>query len=317
LFGILFAVLSQLVNGAGRADLSFILTYVVVGFRLLPSLIKIQNSFTSLKILEPNVLRLILLDEALKSENIEKSDSSDTVNHPNVSDESSGSFDFIPSLSVQGLQYTFADSTESIFSDLALEVSAYEYLGLIGTSGSGKSTLVEICLGLRRPTSGHIRIGGMEPDQAFSRWRRQISYFSQNTYLVNGTLTENIALGLDKSEVNYHQVSLLIESLKLSDFSSDRKLHDEYLIGENGNALSGGQRQRLGLARALYSSPKFLILDEATSSQDPETEEFLTEYIRTLKGKMTIISISHNLNSLKYCDRIIDMPTLISGNKEN
>jgi ABC-type bacteriocin/lantibiotic exporter with double-glycine peptidase domain len=314
---VLLAIFIQFITSPNPSDFSLIITYVVVGFRLLPSLIKIQNAFTTLRILEPNVLRLIDLNKKLVSTDEPDKNIQEELALERADSASTTTIDFVPSLSVQGLEYTFEDSIKSIFMELTLEVIPYEYLGLTGISGSGKSTLVEICLGLRTPTSGKVQLGGLDPEVAFNYWKSQISYFSQNTYLFDGTLAENIALGHSTSEIDHLKISSLIESLKLDDLSNNRTSNTEILIGDNGDSLSGGQRQRVGLARALYPDPKFLILDEATSSQDTHTEDFLVEYIRTLKGKMTIISISHNPNSLKYCDRVIDMSALINGNQEN
>jgi ABC-type multidrug transport system fused ATPase/permease subunit len=140
---------------------------------------------------------------------------------------------------------------------------------------------------------------------AFQKCPGATAYVPQDTVIVNGNIWENIALGFD---YNPEHEKYINEALKLSNLEDYVQSLPEGLftkVGDRGHKLSGGQRQRLGIARALFTKPKLLVLDEATSSLDAQTESDITEAIKSLKGKTTIIMIAHRLSSVRNADQVI------------
>jgi len=190
---------------------------------------------------------------------------------------------------------------------LNLDINAGMLVAITGNSGAGKTTLVDLLLGVHIPTSGDIYIAGLSPLDAFRKWPGATAYVPQDTVIVNGNIWENIALGFD---YNPEHEKYVREALKLSNLEDYVQSLPEGLftqVGDRGHKLSGGQRQRLGIARALFTKPKLLVLDEATSSLDAQTESDITEAIKSLKGKTTIIMIAHRLSSVRNADQVIFM----------
>jgi ABC-type bacteriocin/lantibiotic exporter with double-glycine peptidase domain len=160
-------------------------------------------------------------------------------------------------------------------------------------------------LGLREPTLGEALISGVDAKLAPKLWPKQIAYVSQNLFLVNGTLLENIALGCPIDKVDVERVLELINLLNLNELVEENRGGLNAYLGENGFKVSGGQKQRIGLARALYWKPKLLILDEVTSSQDKHNEDELLNYLVSLRSGLSILIVSHKSNTINYCDRAI------------
>ena len=204
-------------------------------------------------------------------------------------------------------QLCFKYNLDSNFNleNLNLDIGAGKLVAITGSSGAGKTTLVDLLLGVHIPTSGDIYISGLSPLDAFQKWPGATAYVPQDTVIVNGNIWENIALGFDYNPEHEKYVN---EALKLSNLEDYVQSLPEGLltkVGDRGHKLSGGQRQRLGIARALFTKPKLLVLDEATSSLDAQTESYITEAIKSLKGKTTIIMIAHRLSSVRNADQVI------------
>jgi ABC-type bacteriocin/lantibiotic exporter with double-glycine peptidase domain len=175
-------------------------------------------------------------------------------------------------------------------------------IGIIGKSGSGKTTLVDLSLGLIAPTSGHILINNKEKD--LSVFLPKIGYVTQNINLINDTVIKNIAYGIDEKKIDNKKVESLLVDLDLNNLLQGLDKNITNLIGEKGSKLSGGQLQRIALARALYFEPEILILDEATSSLDVETEKKILKLIKKYLSQSLTIIISHKKDALKYCSTI-------------
>jgi ABC-type multidrug transport system fused ATPase/permease subunit len=206
-------------------------------------------------------------------------------------------------------QLCFKYNLDSKFNleNLNLDIGAGKLVAITGSSGAGKTTLVDLLLGVHIPTSGDIYISGLSPLDAFQKWPGATAYVPQDTVIINGNIWENIALGFDYNPEHEKNVN---EALKLSNLEDYVQSLPEGLftkVGDRGHKLSGGQRQRLGIARALFTKPKLLVLDEATSSLDAQTESDITEAIKSLKGKTTIIMIAHRLSSVRNADQVIFM----------
>ncbi len=174
----------------------------------------------------------------------------------------------------------------------SFDVPAGSFVALIGPSGSGKTTAADILLGLYRPEEGEVFVDGVPlADIHLLSWRQKVGYVPQDTLLFNDTLLRNVTLGDERFTAD--DVEEALRSADAWDFVAARPEGLQVGVGEGGGKLSGGQRQRIAIARALLRRPKLLILDEATTSLDPETEQAICRTLEKLKGKVTIMAISH------------------------
>jgi ABC-type multidrug transport system fused ATPase/permease subunit len=212
-------------------------------------------------------------------------------------------FGFIPSLSIQGASYTYPGSPFPSIDSVSIEIIPGQQVAIVGSSGAGKSTLIDLMLGLRELSSGEVHIAGMNPIETVKHWPGAISFVPQQSFISDSTIIQNVAFGY--SDIDEGLVWEALEAAQLGNYV--RSLSDGIWskVGENGSKLSGGERQRLGIARALYTKPKFLILDEATSSLDAQTEVAISEAISKLRGKVTILMVAHRLSSVKNSDQVV------------
>ena len=208
---------------------------------------------------------------------------------------------------LQNISYSYPKSKSESVKNINLKIKKGELLGIVGKSGSGKTTIIDIILGLLYPTTGTISIDKNLIDTRNLIWRSLFGYVQQDIFLIDDSLKKNIALGVAEEEINYQNLQYAINSAQLSNFVDSLPLKVETNVGEKGVKISGGQRQRIAIARALYFRPSVLILDEATSALDIETEKNVMESISNLKGKCTIIIISHRLSILDNCDRVFKL----------
>lgn len=219
------------------------------------------------------------------------------------------SLDFSQSISVEHIKFSFDLEKPPLFKDYSLKINKGEVVGIMGPSGSGKTTLMNIMLGLIKPHSGALKIDDqIITEQNIKAYYQKLGYVQQQVYMIDGTLVENIAFGIDKDKINLIKLQSVIEKARLTDFVNDLPQGVNTMIGENGALVSGGQKQRIGIARALYFDSEILFFDEATSALDDKTEKEITEAIENISdGKLTIIIIAHRKTSLKNCTRIIEI----------
>lgn len=193
----------------------------------------------------------------------------------------------------------------NLLNDINMFIPSKKITGIVGVTGSGKSTLIDIISGLLKPNSGKIFIDDHQlVSSNLMHWRRMISYVSQNIFLLEATILDNIVFNFNDNNIDIKKVNEAIKNSKLEEFIKDLPLGIHTKIGPNGIQLSGGQRQRLSIARALYKNPQVLILDEATSSLDVITENFIIQSIKNLMNVKTIIIVAHRFSIIKYCDLI-------------
>lgn len=212
---------------------------------------------------------------------------------------------FSGDIQLKEVSYSYAGNSNFAIKDLDFQVKPGEFIGITGVSGAGKSTLVNLILGLIEPTRGTVIISGLNPREASKEYPGALSYVPQEIYISDSSIGENITLGFDVTTVNSEIIENAIKKSSLEKFISGQKEGLSFMVGEQGNKISGGEKQRLGIARALITNPKILILDEATSSLDGATEAEITRAIEGLAGDTTIIVIAHRLSTVKNADRIL------------
>lgn len=280
-----------------KSDISLIFgVFAVVAIRLIPSVRSILTQWSLVR------YNRYTIDELLKAE---------VTNISTEINQCGERMNFESSIDLNDVSFKFDDASEPILSNLSLTIARGEYVGIRGASGVGKTTLFNLLLGLYRPTSGVISIDGIElTSENIRKWQNSIGYVSQNVFIADSTLAENIALGTPKESIDYQLVDRVICQANLAEFVKSLPHGLDTRMGEQGSRLSGGQRQRIGIARALYKGCDVLLLDEATSSLDKEAEECINMEISRLKhynDKLTVVVIAHRESSLKNCNRIITL----------
>ena len=212
---------------------------------------------------------------------------------------------FKSNFSVEKLNFFYNDKNNLVLKGVTLKVNKGSIIGIIGSTGSGKSTLVNIISGLIYPLKGNLKVDGTFLNQSdlFS-WRNSIGYVSQNTFLSDSTILENIAFGIDKKFISFERVENAINGAQIKELIKRLPKGLNTIVGERGVQFSGGEQQRIGIARALYRDPEILILDEATSALDTLTEEKVMNSVYDLRLKKTIIIVTHRLSTLKNCEMI-------------
>jgi ABC-type multidrug transport system fused ATPase/permease subunit len=211
---------------------------------------------------------------------------------------------FIAEIKIERLTKRYSDTQSPAVENLNLQINEGEFIAIVGPSGSGKTTILDCLLGINSPSSGEIQISGLPPRDAIKKWPGAIGYVSQEVFIANKSILENVTLGFEPSEVPIDAVNAAIESARLKDFVGSLPLGIATVLGENGAKVSGGQKQRIGIARALLTSPRLLVLDEATSALDGITESKIAAEIISFKGKMSILVIAHRLSTILDADRI-------------
>jgi ABC-type multidrug transport system fused ATPase/permease subunit len=213
--------------------------------------------------------------------------------------------DFNPKIEISSASYRYPLSLENALTDINIEISPGSVVAVVGASGAGKSSLVDLILGILSPQKGSVSISDRTPQKAINKWPGAIGYVPQDVFIADTTIRENITLGYEDCHENDLHLWNCLQKAQLVDVVENLPdvLNSE--VGENGSKLSGGQRQRLGIARALFTNPKLLILDESTSALDSKTESDLSDAIGALKGKVTVILIAHRLSSIRQADAVI------------
>lgn len=213
-------------------------------------------------------------------------------------------FTFNESLHFKNISFRYQDTQRDALTDINLTIEKGQMVGIIGPSGAGKTTLVDLMLRLFEGNSGKILIDGRDIRNIDLRtWRDRVSYVSQDIFLLNDTIANNIRFYDNAASLQEIEDAAKIASID-SYIQSLPKKYDTP-VGERGLLLSGGQRQRIVLARALLKKPQILILDEATSALDNESENLIQEALTEIKGKITIVIIAHRLSTIKNCDKLI------------
>ncbi len=216
------------------------------------------------------------------------------------------SFKFNKDITIKNIFFSYKKNSQYALKNINLKIKSGSRVGIIGETGSGKSTLLDIIAGLVKADKGKIYIDNVKLDQKnLKYWYNKISYVPQNIFLLDTSIKQNIALGVNKEEIDIKRIKFALKVSKLDKFVSKHKDGYDLVVGEKGVRLSGGQRQRIGLARAIYRKSSIILFDEATAALDNETEKTVIESINNISKNITTIMIAHRISSLRYCDKII------------
>ncbi len=199
------------------------------------------------------------------------------------------------------------DQKKNVFQNFNLEIKKGSFIGIVGASGSGKSTLVDLLTGLLKPKSGYIQLNDMSANVDDKKWKKIFGYVTQSNNLFNDTIYTNISFETDLNKIDKVRLNDALEKSGLNKFVNKLDEGINTLVGELGYKISGGEKQRISIARALYKNSQILIFDESFNSLDIDTKSIILEEIKNLSKLKTIIIISHNVNDLKDCDKIIDL----------
>ena len=208
---------------------------------------------------------------------------------------------------LEGITFRYPDGDRNIFTDASMVIPKGKSVGIKGASGAGKSTIVDILLGLLHVQKGEITCDGANIFSNYESWLSQIGYIPQSIYLIDESIRDNIAFGIDEREIDDARIREVAAEAQLLEFIDSLPEGLDTKIGDRGVRLSGGQRQRIGIARALYHNPEILVFDEATSALDNETEAALMGAINSFHGRKTMIIIAHRLNTIENCDLIYEV----------
>lgn len=297
--GLLVMIVAKLAMGSTPEQIVPLLgVLALAAFRLMPSANRIVNLFNTIKFQQPLFYELYpeLMD--IKERQESRKESYYLSVQPKLK--------FEKSIKVNKLRFAYPEGREDVLRDVSFSIGKGDFAGIIGPSGAGKTTFVDILLGLLKPSGGNIKVDGQDIFDNIRSWQANLAYVPQSIYLIDGSVKENIALGVAPENIDNARIEKSLHMAELYDFVLDLPEGMETRVGERGVKLSGGQRQRIGIARALYQQPEVLILDEATSALDNDTEKSITDTILKLKGQITIIAIAHRLSTLAECDYKIE-----------
>ncbi len=292
---LILAAIQFLLADAGHAFATLTI-FLAAGTRIAPAVMRIQQGLIQLRgsigTAQPTLLLVKRLEKATNSSAI--SDEI-VIDHPGFDSE----------VILREVNFAYPDSEVNTLSDISLVIPAGSTVAIVGPSGAGKTTLVDVLLGVLEIESGEVTISGVPPSKAVVEWPGAIAYVPQEIAMINSTIRENLAIGYPTDAASDEVCWRALDLARLSEFVRGLPKGLDTKISEAGTNLSGGQRQRIGIARALLTSPKVLVLDEATSSLDARTELDISNSVSSLRGKVTVITIAHRLSTVQQADIVV------------
>lgn len=301
---LLFIMLYMLQGGDISVLLPQLSAFAVAAVRVMPSASRINTYLSQIAYSQPC---LDYLYENLTAEM--KVDVNGSVTGLTKGDQGQTETDRHPlelkdKIVLDHISFTYPNTEKPIFTDAHMEVHKGQSVGIMGPSGAGKSTIVDILLGLLHAQEGTITCDGVNIFDDYASWLGKIGYIPQAIYLIDESIRDNIAFGIDADKIDDKRIWEVLEEAQLKEFVEELPDGLDTTIGDRGVRISGGQRQRLGIARALYHNPEILVFDEATSALDGDTEKAVMDAVNSFHGRKTMVIIAHRLNTIAKCDVI-------------
>ena len=295
--GVLTFIIIYMKGGGNVASMvSTLAAFGVAAMRVLPSVNRINTYITEISYNQPS------LDFVYQ--NLQEGMKTDAMLAQRRAYSQKEKLELRDKIELNHISFHYPDSDKNIFTDAHMEVPKGKSVGIMGTSGAGKSTIVDILLGLLHAQEGEITCDGVDIFKNYESWLAQIGYIPQSIYLIDESIRDNIAFGIDADKIDEKRIWEVLEEAQLKEFVEELPNGLDTTIGDRGVRLSGGQRQRIGIARALYHDPEILVFDEATSALDNDTEAAVMDAVNSFHGKKTMIIIAHRLNTIEKCDII-------------
>ena len=286
------------INSGGNVGeiMTTIAAFGVAAIRVLPSVNRINTYITEIAYTQPS------LDFVY--ENLQEGMKTDAMLAERRANSQVEKLKLEDKIELNHISFHYPDSDKYIFKDAHMAVPKGKSVGIIGASGAGKSTIVDVLLGLLHAQEGEITCDGVNIFKNYESWLAQVGYIPQAIYLIDESIRDNIAFGIDADKIDDKRIWEVLEEAQLKEFIEELPEGLDTTIGDRGVRLSGGQRQSIGIARALYNDPEILVFDEATSALDNDTEAAVMEAVNSFHGKKTMIIIAHRLNTIEKCDII-------------
>lgn len=270
--------------------------FLAAGTRIAPSILRLQQGMITVKsglgLASPTLDLIDALGNAPITENI-----NDTVDITHAG--------FNSEVVIEDVYFTYPNKISPAIANVSLTIPSGTSIAFVGLSGAGKTTMIDVLLGVLNPDNGTVLISGLPPLLAVAKWPGAVSYVPQDVVIAAGTIRENIALGYPLKEATDEIVMGALKVAHLDEFVESLPDGLDTQVGERGARISGGQRQRLGIARAMFTAPHLLVLDEATSSLDGETEASISNAIHALRGSTTVVIIAHRLSTVRNADKVV------------
>ena len=302
-FGATLLAVSQFLTTDPISAIATLALFLAAGTRVMPSLVRMQTAATGLRAASGGAeMAYELADSLQQFAAPERPSFAPSVIREQIE---LGNPDLVPTLEIVGITLTYPGSDTAALRDVSCRVAAGESLALVGATGAGKSSLTDVILGVVEPNDGSVTISGLSPAEAVIKWPGGIGYVPQEVALSNGTVRDNVALGIPREAIDDERIWEALERSHIADFLRSSREGLDTRIGERGVRMSGGQRQRLGIARALYTRPRLLVLDEATSSLDAETEHAIGSTFKALEGDVTTVTVAHRLATIRHADLVL------------
>ena len=286
-----------MINDASRA-VAILSIFLAATTRIAPAVLRVQQGAVSMKgtiaAAQPTL-------DLLRELGWEK-DEVETWKEPDFKYEG-----FVPKVQLNKVSFRYPSRDLDVVSGVSLVIPEGSFVGFVGSSGAGKTTLIDLMLGVLEPKSGEVLISGYSPKEAVKLFPGAISYIPQDVVVVNGSIRKNVTLGFEEGSISDEYIWSALKIAHLDEFVENLPEKLDSSVGDRGTKLSGGQRQRLGIARAMVTRPKLLVLDEATSAMDGELELNIGEAIQDMRGQVTIIMIAHRLSTIRSCDAIFHL----------
>ena len=305
---LLLAVTQFLTKDLGAAAATVAL-FLAAGSRVVPALLRLQGATITIRNSSVQAQPTFYLRDALEATTADKAVIDRSMNPLSAlqlrESIAAGHGDFFARVEVRNACVTYFNANEPALFNASLTVEPGRSTALVGTTGAGKSTLADTIIGVIEPSQGSVSLGGLSPRDAVALWPGAVAYVPQAVALVYGSVRANVALGLPLDAIDDDLVWEALERAHLAEYLRVNRTGIDTSIGERGVRLSGGQRQRLGIARALFTRPRLLVLDEATSSLDSETEQAIVSTLQELEGDVTTITVAHRLATVRHADQVV------------